>query len=81
MSTFFEKILNMSRDSSVGRASGLPDTVSSSKIAPSFESHQYLAGMWKRQLGCHAGRQEVSRCHTRGESRGTCNMYTSAKLK
>ena len=23
--------------------------------------------------------QEVSRCHTRGESRGMCNMYTTAK--
>ena len=37
--------------------------------APSFESHQCLTGMWKRWLGCHAGR-----CHTRGESQETCNV-------
>ena len=43
-------------------------------IAPGFESHQYLAGVWERQLGCHTGRQEVSRCHTRGESQGMCNI-------
>ena len=43
-------------------------------IAPGFESHQCLAGMWKRRLSCHAGRQEVSRCCTRGESQGTCNV-------
>ena len=43
-------------------------------IAPSFESNQCLAGMWKRWLGCHAGRQEVGRCHTRGESQGMCNV-------
>ena len=43
-------------------------------IAPGFESHQCLAGMWKRRLSCHAGRQEVSRCHTRGESQGMCNV-------
>ena len=42
-----------SRDRWVGRASGLPDlTVSGSMIAPGFESHQCLAGMWKRRLGC-----------------------------
>ena len=43
-------------------------------IAPGFESHQCLTGTWKRQLGCHAGRQEVGRCHTRGESQGMCNV-------
>ena len=43
-------------------------------IAPGFESYQCLAGMWKRQLGCHAGHQEVSRYRTRGESQGTCNV-------
>ena len=43
-------------------------------IAPSFESHQCLTGMWKRWLSCYAGRQEVSRCCTRGESQGMCNV-------
>ena len=43
-------------------------------IAPSFESHQCLAGMWKRWLSCHAGHQEFGRCHTRGKSQGTCNL-------
>ena len=43
-------------------------------IAPGFESHQCLAGMWKRGLSCHAGHQEVSKCHTRGESQGMCNV-------
>ena len=42
-------------------------------IAPGFESHQCLVGMW-RQLCCHAGCQEVVRCHTRGEYKGTCNV-------
>ena len=37
-----------------------------------FEPHQCLAGTWTRQLGCHAGHQEVRRC----EYQGTCNMYT-----
>ena len=36
-------------------------------------NHQCLAGTWKRRLGCHAGRQEVGRCRTRGESQGMCN--------
>ena len=49
-------------------------------IAPGFESHQYLAGMWKRRLGYHAGRQEFSRCHTPDESEGMCNTYASASL-
>ena len=48
--------------------------------APSFESHQCLAGMWKRWLSCHAGRQEVGRCHTRGESQGTCNITCTPPL-
>ena len=39
-----------------------------------FESHQNLAGMWKRRLGWHAGRQEAGRCCTRGESQGMCNI-------
>ena len=26
------------------------------------------------RLGSHAGHQEVSRCSTRGESQGTCNV-------
>ena len=47
-------------------------------IAPSFESHQCPAGMWKRQLSCHAGHQEVGRCHTRGEAEGTCTPSPSA---
>ena len=56
----------------------LPDlTLSTSMIAPSFKSHQCLTGTWKRWLGCHAGCQEVDRCCTRGESRGTCNTYAS----
>ena len=36
--------------------------------------------MWKRQLGCHAGRQEVGRCRTRGESQGTCNVTCTPPL-
>ena len=43
-------------------------------IAPGFESHQCLAGMWKRWLSCHAGHQEVGKCCTRGESQGMCNV-------
>ena len=49
-------------------------------IAPGFESHQCLVGMWKRRLGCHAGPQEVDRCHTRGESQGTCNVTCMSLL-
>ena len=33
------------------------------------------------QLSCHAGYQEVSRCHTKGESKGMCNTYASAKCE
>ena len=55
-------------------------TVSCGMIAPSFESHQCLAGIWKRWLGCHVGHQEVSRCHTRGESQGTCNITGTPPL-
>ena len=43
-------------------------------IAPGFESHQCLAGMWKRWLGYHDGHQGVGRCRTRSESQGTCNV-------
>ena len=43
-------------------------------IAPGYKSYQCFAGMWKRQLSCHAGRQEVGRCCTRGESQGMCNI-------
>ena len=32
-------------------------------------------------IGCHAGHQEVSRCHTRGESQGMYITYASAKYK
>ena len=35
---------------------------------------QCLVGMWKRRLGCHAGRQEVGRCRTRGEYQEMCNI-------
>ena len=49
-------------------------------IAPGFESHQCLAGMWKRWLDCNAGCQEVSRCHTRGESQRMCNIRTCTPL-
>ena len=49
-------------------------------IAPGFESHQCLAGMWKRQPGCHAGCQKVGRCCTRGESQGTCNVTHTPPL-
>ena len=46
-----------------------------------FYKHcQCLAGMSKRWLGCHAGRQEVSRCRTRGESEGTCNVTRMTPL-
>ena len=48
--------------------------MSGGMIAPSFESHQCLVGMWKRWLSCHAGCQEVIRCCTRGESQGMCNV-------
>ena len=63
-----------SRDSSVDRASAWSHTVSGGMIAPGFESHQCLTGMWKRQLGCHTGHQEVGRCHGRGEPQGMCNI-------
>ena len=33
-------------------------------IAPGFELNQCLAGMWKRQVGCHDCCQELGRCHT-----------------
>ena len=42
-------------------------------LGQGFEPHQWLyhvhvhVGGWKR-LSCHTGHQEVSRCHTRGES-------------
>ena len=49
-------------------------------IAPSFESHQCLVGMWKRQLSCHAGHQEVGRCRTSGESQGMCNVTCTSLL-
>ena len=49
-------------------------------IALGFKSHQCLADMWKIQLGCHAGHQEVSRCHTRGESQGMCNVTCMPQL-
>ena len=49
-------------------------------IAPSFESHQCLAGMWKTQLSCHAGCQEVGMCCTIGESQGTCNITCTPLL-
>ena len=55
-------------------------TVSGGMIAPAFESHQCLAGMWKRWLSCHAGRQEVGRCHTRGESQEMCNITCTLPL-
>ena len=50
------------------------DTLLPSINSPGFESHQCLAGMWKRRLGCHAGHQEVGRCRTRGESQGMYNV-------
>ena len=43
-------------------------------IASGFESDQCLAGKWKTWLGWHACDQEVSRCRTRGESQGMCNV-------
>ena len=54
--------------------------MSNGMIAPSFESHQCLAGMWKRWLSCHAGCQEVGRCRTRGESQGMCNITHMSPL-
>ena len=51
-------------------------TTSSGMIVPSFESHQCLAGTWKRRLGC----QEVGRCSTRGESQGTCKVTHTPPL-
>ena len=62
-----------SQESPVGRASAWSHTVSGGIIAPGFESHQCLTGMW-RWLNCHAGCLEVSRCHTRGESQEMCNI-------
>ena len=32
-------------------------------------------------LGCEVGHQEVSRCCTGGESRGTCNLYASMQVR
>ena len=72
-----QSVVASSRDSSVSGASAWSHTVSAGMIAPSFKSHQYLTGTWKRWLGCHAGCQEVDRCCTRGESQETCNMYAS----
>ena len=48
-------------------------------IAPGFESHQCLTGMWRR-LSCHAGCLEVSRCHIRGESQEMCNIKHTPPL-
>ena len=44
------------------------------KVSICKESHQWLAGTWKRRLSCHTGRQEVGRCRTTDESQGTCNV-------
>ena len=55
-------------------------TVSGGMITPGFESHQCLTGTWKRWLGCHAGHQEVGRCHTRGESHRMCNVTCTPPL-
>ena len=41
---------------------------------------QCLTGMRKRRLGCHASRKEVSRCRTRGESQGMCNVTQTPPL-
>ena len=49
---------------------GEVNTLRGVMIAPGFESHQCLTGIWKRWLGCYAGCQEVGRCRTRG----MCNM-------
>ena len=65
-----------SRHSSVGRA------FARGMIGLPFEPHQcVVAGQvcGRDRLGCHAGCQEVSRCCTRGESHGICNMYASTK--
>ena len=35
----------------------------------------------KDQFVCHADCQEVGKYHTRGESWGTCNTYTSIKCE
>ena len=41
----------------------------SGPLDPGLKPHQCLyATMQMKQLSCHAGYQEVSRCHTRGES-------------
>ena len=51
-----------SRHSSVGKA------FVCGTIVPSFEpTSACLQVCAREQLGCHAGRQEFCRCHTRGE--------------
>ena len=41
-------------------------------------AHRYMED---NNLAAHAGCQEVSRCCTRGEFQGMCNMHASAKCK
>ena len=49
-------------------------TVQTQGCEAHYKLQQCLAGTWKRRLSCHAGCQEVSRYHPRGESQGTCNI-------
>ena len=38
------------------------------RVPPMFVQICMCTSMWIKRLGCHAGHQEVNRCHTRGET-------------
>ena len=59
----------------LGKESELQSCTSKVWIEPKTDSHQNLAGRWKRRLGCHAGGQEASRCRAKG--RVTCTLPPS----
>ena len=63
-----------SRHSSVGRAFAYVADKSPIQ-APPIPGQRYM-----KEISL-AGHQEVSRCSTRGESLGMCNIYASAKHK
>ena len=57
-------IMPSQHSSVVERLPGLTPILSPSNACSQVHSFSY-----------HAGHQEVSRCHTRGESQETCNTY------
>ena len=73
------KQVKLCQDSSVSRASVWSHTVSGGMIAPGFEFHQCLTGMWKKCLGCHAGQQGVAPEVNPGER--VINTYAFTKLE